>query len=412
VGKKRAAKPWKKIAIAAAVLLILAGAAAAIWNFYLRPDVEPASLDKMAFPLPDKPSIAVLPFDNMSNDPDQEYFSDGMTDDIITDLSKISGLIIISRNSTFALKGKKINIPDIAKELGVRYVLEGSVRRAGDMIRINAQLIDAKNDHHLWAERFDGKNDNIFELQDKITGRIVSALAVKLSDPEQQTIAEKGTDNIFAYEAYLKGMKFMRQFTPEDYVKAIENFKKAIELDKNYSDAYANLAYTYLTALYGGENFLEKIGKDFPTCRLLARHYVESDMKKPTSRSYQVLARMELWKRHFSSAVDYAQHAVAISPNDADALETLGFVMVYVDNPEAAIKYYKKSIMLDPLHKSTGGIGFAYFSMGNYEQAVIHIEKALKDYPKTYGIRGALASAYAHIGNEANARKTFKDFHT
>ena len=170
-------------------------AAVAIWRLYSRPTLPPrevASKEKMAFPLPDKPSIAVLPFVNMSDDPKQEYFSDGMTEDLITDLSKISGLLVIARNSTFTYKGKPVKVKQVAEELGVRYVLEGSVRRAGDEIRINAQLIDAMTGHHLWAERYDGKIDRIFALQDQINQKIVSALAVKLTGCEKELVGPEG----------------------------------------------------------------------------------------------------------------------------------------------------------------------------------------------------------------------------
>src|SRR4030043_857151 len=169
------------------------------------PKVEVASKEKMAFPLPDKPSIAVLPFVNMSEDPKQEYFSDGITDDIITDLSKISGLLVIARNSTFFYKGKAVKFKQVAEELGVRYVLEGSVRKSGDEIRINAQLIDAMTGRHLWAERYDGTMSKVFALQDQITRKIVSALEVKLSGGEKERIGQRGTDNIDAYNAALEG---------------------------------------------------------------------------------------------------------------------------------------------------------------------------------------------------------------
>ena len=374
--------------------------------------MTPASIDKMADPQPDKPSIAVLPFDNMSGDPEQEYFSDGMTDDIITDLSKISGLIVISRNSAFTYKGKDIKIPVIAKELGVKYVLEGSVRKAGKEVRINAQLIDAVSDHHIWADRFDGTNENIFDLQDRITGKIVSALSVKLSDPEQKVVADVGTHNYLAYDEYLKGMNHMGKFTPKDYADAIEHFKKAIEIDRNYSQAYANIAHIYLNALQGGKKFWDEMGVNFPTARLLARHYLELAMKNPTSTAYQGLARMELYKRNFSSAIDYAEKAVAMAPNDADALHLLGGIMVWTGNPEEGIRYVKRSIMLDPLHKSTGVIGLAYFTMGDYEQAVKYYEKEIRDYPEKKSAHGMLASAYALMGNDVKAKKNFKEFFT
>jgi TolB-like protein/Flp pilus assembly protein TadD len=410
--KESLEKKWHKIAISAAAVVVIA-VGLGVWQYSMRRSTEdPASVEKVAQQLPDIPSIAVLPFNNLSDDPEQEYFSDGMTDDIITDLSKVSGLMVISSSSTFTYKGKKIKIPVIAKELGVKYVLEGSIRRAGDEVRINAQLIDAVTDHHVWADRFDGKNENIFALQDKITERIVSALAVKLSASEQKVMADKGTDNIVAYDTFLKGMSHMRKFTPKDYVKAIEYFENAIELDPNYSEAYANLAYTYISALQGGKIFWDAIGKGYSHCRILARHNVEKAMTHPTSRGYQVMAIMELFKRNFEEAVDNAEHAISISPNDADALYTLGRMMVCVGKPEEAIKYYKRSIMLDPLHKSTGGIGVAYFTLGDYEQAVKYIEKHLKDFPKTYGVRGVLAAAYAFLGNDVKAKKAFEEFDT
>jgi TolB-like protein/class 3 adenylate cyclase len=410
--KESVGRRWRKIGYSVAAIVIVA-LALGVWQFYMRrPALEPASVEKIAHQLPDKPSIAVLPFNNLSDDPEQEYFSDGMTDDIITDLSKISGLMVISSSSTFTYKGKEIKIPVIAKELGVKYVLEGSIRRAGNDVRINAQLIDAATDHHVWADRFDGKNESIFALQDKITERIVSALAVKLSASEQKVMAKKGTNNIVAYDTFLKAMSHMRKFTPKDYVKAIEYFEQAIELDPNYSEAYANLAYTYISALQGGKIFWKEIGKGFSHCRILARHNVENAMKHPTSRSYQVMAIMELFKRNFEEAIDNAEHAVSISPNDADALSTLGRIMVCVGKPEESIKYYKRSIMLDPLHKSTGGIGIAYFTLGDYEQAIKYIQKHLKDYPKTFGIRGPLASAYALLGNDVRAKKAFEEFDT
>ena len=397
----------KKQAFVLGAILIIALVVLAIWNFYLR--FDPLSTE---YSLPDVPSIAVLPFNNLDKDPKYDYFCDGLTDDIITDLSKISGLMVISSNSTFTYKGKEIKIPVIAKELGVKYVLEGSIRRAGDEVRINAQLVDAVTDHHVWADRFDGKNESIFALQDKITERIVSALAVKLSASEQKVTTEKGTNNIVAYDTFLKGMSHLRKFTPKDYVKAIDYFEKAIKLDTNYSEAYANLAYTYLSALGMGKKFWDESGKNYPTARLLARHYVENAMKYPTSRGYQVMATLELFKRNFEEAIDNAEHAVSISPNDADALYTLGRIMVFVGKPEEGMKYYKRSIMLDPLHKTTDGIAFAYFTMGDYEQAVKYGEKAIKDYPENYRLRSLIAAAYAFLGNDVKAKKAFEEFYT
>ena len=216
------------------------------WHFYIRrPSVEPASVEKMAYPLPKKPSIAVLPFNNLSREPEQEYFCDGMTEDLITDLSKISGIFVIARNSTFAYKEKPAKIRQVAEELGVRYVLEGSVRKADKQIRINAQLIDAVTGHHLWADRYDGNLDNVFALQDKITQKIIGALAVKLTANEKKQISFRGTDNIDAYDALLQGWDYYLRSTPDAFRQAIPFFEKAVELDPNYGVAYAALALTY-----------------------------------------------------------------------------------------------------------------------------------------------------------------------
>jgi TolB-like protein/class 3 adenylate cyclase len=202
--KKAVGRTWRNVFIVVLAVLV-AGASVAVWHFYFRsPPMEVASVERMAFPLPDKPSIAVLPFANMSGDPKQEYFADGITDDLITDLSKIKGLFVIARNSMFTYKGKPVMVKQVAEELGVLYVLEGSVRRAGKQVRINAQLIDATTGGHLWAERYDGKMDDVFALQDRITRKIVGALAVKLTAGEEKQVARKETDSAEAYDAFLK----------------------------------------------------------------------------------------------------------------------------------------------------------------------------------------------------------------
>ncbi|MCK5487907.1 MAG: adenylate/guanylate cyclase domain-containing protein, partial [Desulfobacterales bacterium] len=225
--KKAVGKIWRNIALAIAVILVVAGAVV-IWNNYMsqsRPPVEAASVERMAFPLPDKPSIAVLPFVNMSEDAKQEYFSDGITEDLITDLSKISGLFVIARNSSFVYKGRSVKVREVAEELGVRYVLEGSVRRAGDQVRINAQLIDATTGGHLWAERYDGSLADVFALQDRVTRQIVSALAVNLTARERTLHARSETRVPEAYDAFLRGWAYYRRNTPEDYAEAVPYFE-------------------------------------------------------------------------------------------------------------------------------------------------------------------------------------------
>ncbi|MEE9297182.1 MAG: adenylate/guanylate cyclase domain-containing protein, partial [Phycisphaerae bacterium] len=229
------------VAAAAAVALVAAVGGVFWWQPWV-PGLDPASLDKMAFPLPDKPSIAVLPFTNMSEDPGQEYFADGMTEDLITDLSKISGLFVIARTSTFTYKGKSMKVREIAQELGVRYVLEGSVRLAGDRVRINAQLIDATTGGHLWADRYDGSLANIFSLQDKVTEKIVAALALKLTDSEQAQLRRKPTDNLEAYDYYLRAKQGAYSYDGEGFADALSLYEKAVALDPKFAEAYAGYA--------------------------------------------------------------------------------------------------------------------------------------------------------------------------
>src|SRR5210317_621189 len=240
IGEKRFLGRYsRRTAMAAIIALVLVAAGLVSWNMYLQQSkkVEPASVDKMAFPLPDKPSIAVLPFENMSGDPEQEYFSDGITEDLITDLSKISGLFVIARNSVFIYKGRPIKIAEVGRELGVRYVLEGSVRKANGSVRITAQLVDATTEGHLWAERYDRDLKDIFALQDEVTQKIVAALAVKLTEDEQERLVRKYTENMEAYDSFLQGMELIHHHTKEANVQARQMYKRAIDLDPKFAAA-------------------------------------------------------------------------------------------------------------------------------------------------------------------------------
>jgi len=241
----------RRVAIASilAAAIIIGGLVS--YNIYLHQSgrIEPIWMEKFASPISEKASIAVMPFDNMSNDPDQAYFGDGISEDLITDLSKISNLLVISRLSSFTYKGKNIKVQQIAEELGVRYVLEGSVRKAENRVRINAQLIDASSGHHLWADRYDGDMNDIFTLQDKITRKIISALALKLTASEQKALTDKGTDNLQAYDEFLKGWQGYRLLTKAGFAEAKIHLEKAVELDSEFARAYAALAVLYWKAI-------------------------------------------------------------------------------------------------------------------------------------------------------------------
>jgi TolB-like protein/class 3 adenylate cyclase len=316
--KKAVGKTWRNLVLAVAFTLVMAGAVV-IWNHYLSPSrrpVETASVERMAFPLPDKPSIAVLPFVNMSEDTQQEYFSDGITEDLITDLSKISGLFVIARNSVFTYKNKPVQIRQVAEELGVRYVLEGSVRRAADQVRINAQLIDATTGGHLWAERYDGKMEDVFALQDRITQKIVSALEVKLTAGEEKQIARKETDSTEAYEAFLQGWAHYWKDTRDDLVQAIPYLEQAVKIDPNYSRAYASLAASYWRIEWKWRYSLGLTGLTWPEALDKIKHYLQEAMKDPTPIAHLVASRMYTAEGRYQESIVEATRAIVLDAND------------------------------------------------------------------------------------------------
>jgi len=411
VAAEKKAKPrqWQRLALSLGVILIVIVAAIAVWRFYLRPTSPPreiASKEKMAFPLPDKPSIAVLPFVNMSKDPDQEYFSDGMTEDLITDLSKISGLLVIARNSTFTYKGKPVKVKQVAEELGVRYVLEGSVRRAGDEIRINAQLIDAMTGHHLWAERYDGTMGKIFALQDQITHKIVSALAVKLTGSEKELVSQKGTEKVAAYEEFLKGWVNYLRMTPDDLVKAVQSFKKATELDPNYGRAYAALALAYWHGGNVGSTLLKGLEVSWFESRFQARQYLKQAMKNPTSIAHLINSQYYLFRRQHEEAVSELERAIALDPNDPSCNAFMGAASYFIGKPKEAVGFINRAMRLDPHNPARylTNLGAAQFCMGNLEEAATLLGKGLRLNPELSGSFAFLAATYGLLGREQEAR--------
>jgi adenylate cyclase len=395
------------LAGAAAALVVAIGLA--VWNFYWRaPTIEPASKDKMAFPLPDKPSIAVLPFVNMSDDPQQEYFSDGMTEDLITDLSKISGLFVIARNSTFAYKGKQVKIRQVAEDLGVRYVLEGSVRRAGDQVRINAQLVDATTGQHLWAERYDGIMRDIFSLQDRINQRIVAALAVQLTEGEKTQVAQKWTMNPAAYDEYLRGREHTSRLTADEYNKAEVCYKRALALDPNFSQALAALASLYL--IRAQFRFVMKGWVVYGQRRLLAAQYLREAMKEPTPLAYRLSGDMDLLMRMHDAAISKIEKALSLDPNDPSIHGSLSWALCMAGRPAEAIESARRAMRLDPINpdRYLYNIGVAQFCLGNMEEAVAVLEKSLKVNPDQTIAAGPLAAAYAHLGRNEEARAAWE----
>ncbi|UCF81926.1 MAG: adenylate/guanylate cyclase domain-containing protein [Desulfobacteraceae bacterium] len=359
-----------------------------------------------ALKLPDKPSIAVLPFTNMSGDIEQDYFTDGMTEDLITDLSQISGLFVISRNSVFTYKGKAVKVEEVAKDLGVQYVLEGSVRRVSDQVRITAQLIDAKTGHHVWAERYDRDIKDIFALQDEVTGKIVKALAVNLVADEHSRLIKKGTDDLGAYDLVLRGTAQFRRHTKENNELAREMFEQAIQFDPNYTAAYAGLVWTRLMAWIYGWSHDPKLLED---ALELGKKAVSLDESSP--QGHVILGNVYLWKKRHEESIIEFEKAVSLNPNDADALSSLGGALVFSGLPEKALGYIEKAIRLNPNYPEyyIFNLGQAFFQLRMYEEAVMALRKSIIKNPNFMPAHYVLAACYAHLGKQEFARATAED---
>ena len=413
IGEKRfLGRISRSTAIAAIIILIIVAGGLAGWNFYLHQAkrIEIANVDKMAFPLPDKPSIAVLPFTNMSGDPEQEYFSDGITEDLITDLSKISELFVIARNSVFTYKGKSVKISQVAEELGVRYVLEGSVRRAEDRVRINAQLIDATTGGHLWAERYDGKMENIFVLQDKITQKIVAALKVTLTAVEEKQAASRETSNPAAYDAFLKGWAHYRRKTPEDFVKAVPYLDEAVERDPNYSRAYAALAAVYwegARSLWGKYLDMSKAEAE-----MMANIYLAEAMQEPTPLAHWIASDIQRAGRRYQEAITEATRAIALDANDPIGYYAMASALIWAGNPVDGAEFIKKAMRLDPHYPPDYlyFLGKAQFFMGRYDDALATLEEVKGRYPDYDWAFLYLAATYGHLGHKQQAKSAIKTF--
>ena len=315
-----------------------------VWKW--RPGDAPTAATAPAEPPePDRQSIAVLPFTNMSGDAEQEYFSDGITEDIITDLSKVAGLLVIARNSSFAYKGKNTDIRAVGRELGVRSVLEGSIRRAGNRVRITAQLIDAANGGHLWAERYHRDLTDIFAVQDEVTRHIVAALKVKLAPAEADHIAEAPTRNLEAHDLVLRARDFLtgRVTDRGSFEKVVVLFTRAIELDANYGEAYAGLA---MAQVLNYQNRWTDAANPLEEASRLAARAIATAAHSPYAHYAAAVAA--LWTRDLDRARQEAEIALALSPNFANGQGVRGLVEVYLGNPLAAVPFLERAIRLDP----------------------------------------------------------------
>ena len=351
--------------------------------------------DDREYKLPDRPSIAVLPFVNISGDPEQEYFSDGITEDLITDLSKVSGLFVIARNSVFTFKGMAVKVKELGKKLGVRYVLEGSVRKAGNRVRITAQLVDVSTEGHLWAERYDRNLNDIFSLQDEVTQKIVAALTVKLTEDEQGRLFQKDTNSLEAYNYNLRGLESIYRWTKESMAEARQMLEKSINLDPEYASAFSNLAKCHWADWANGwsqsPQSLEQAFK-------LSQRAIALDDSLTSARI--VLSDVYLWRRLHDKAIVVIERAVKLNPNCADAIEQQGEILIWAGRPQEGMELVRKAMRFNPIYPVwyLWNLGHAYFVADQHEEAVEILQKALIINPDFLPVHLVLVLIYAEKG--------------
>jgi adenylate cyclase len=357
---------------------------------------------RQEFTLPDKPSIAVLPFVNMSGDPEQEYFSDGISEEIITWLSKIPRLFVAARNSTFTFKGQSVKVREVGRELGVRYIMEGSVRKSGDRVRVTAQLIDVNTEQHVWADRYERELKDVFAIQDEITMNIIVALQVELTEGEQAALRARGTYNLEAYLKLLQARDYFNQFSKEGNILARQKYQEAIALAPEYASAYAGIASTYIVEPWHGwsESPAESLK--------LAMEYAQKclALDESLSDAHGALGLAYLVMRQWDKAVEECELAVSLNPNSADAIVFLAIVFRAVGRVEEALALLNKAVRLNPmppdfyLHE----FGSCYRLMGRYDEAIAILKRVLDRNPDYLNSRINLIATYVMSGIEEAAR--------
>ena len=380
-------------------LLCLSAAIAVWWHFPWRwnsPVRKAIPIEKAPHILAGKASIVVLPFQNLSGDPEQEYFSDGITNDLITDLSRFRDLFVIASNTAFTYKGKAVRIKDLGRELGVRYVLEGSVQRVGERVRVNAQLIEAQTEHHLWAERYNRKLKDLLAVQDEIIKTIVVKLAIKIGETERTRALKKETGSLEAYDYKLRGMEFLLRRERAPNRQARRMFEKAIELDPRYASAYLGLSRTYLQEFYYGWT-------EFPDQVLQKAHDLAQkalSIDNSLAGAHAVLGEVYNRRQQDVLAVGELNRAIELNPNDTDSYSLLGMVMLYQGRADEAAHLLETSMRFDP-HTTPGtsmNLGLAYYLKGSYEEAINLLQRGVARRADFVGTHIALAAAYAQAG--------------
>ncbi|KWV53712.1 guanylyl cyclase [Rhizobium altiplani] len=353
--------------------------------------------------LPPELSIAVLPFVNMSGDGEQEYFADGISEDIITALSKLSQLFVIARNSSFTFKGRSVNVQEVGRNLNVRYVLEGSVRKSGNKVRITAQLIDATTGGHQWAERFDRDLSDIFAVQDDVTQQIVGALELKLTAGDQQRLAAEQTQNLEAYDCFLRGREHMWRLTREQNIEGQQLLQRAIDLDPNFAPAHAFLAVAQALAYVN--QWSQSPSTSLQQSIVSATQAVALDDRYPYA--HWALGVTNLYLRRLDVAIREAERVIALAPNLAEGHESLGNALHYAGRSDEALVCFERAVALNPYYPDIF-LHFhaqAMFQLGRYEEAVAFLKRRLVRNPGTDISRVLLAASYGHLGRFAEARE-------
>jgi len=364
------------------------------------------SQPRPALSLPEKPSIAVLPFTNLSGDPKEDYFSDGITEDIITELSRFSELFVIARNSSFTYKGKAVDVRQVGRELGVRYVLEGSIRRAGDRVRITAQLIDAATGAHRWAERYDRELKDVFAVQDEVARKIVTILAAHIIKAETARVLLKPPATWEAYDYYLQAAAVFNTFLSTREAKAIHTVRdllqRCISKDAHYSRAYALLSYSYLVLAINpvDENFLKDAV--FSSARRYATKALQLDPYSPYAHAQ--LGNVLTWQRQHDEAIAAFERAIALNPNFSD--RRFGEALIFAGEFERAIDVIEGHMRLNPFYppSAPGFLGFAYYMLQRYPEAVMRLRECISRAPRFLLARSALAATYARMDQLGEAR--------
>jgi adenylate cyclase len=404
IGEKRFLGRFsRKTAMAAIIVLLVFAGGLVGWNIYLQQSkkIEPASVEKMAFPLPDKPSIAVLPFENLSDDPAKDQIVDGITGNIITLLSKVPELFVISRNSTFAYKGKPVKVQQVAENLGVQYVLEGSVQRSGDQVRITAQLVDALEGHHLWAERYDREFKDVFAIQDEVALNVISVLQILLSEGEEARVARSGTRIVKAWELYLQGLVEFRRYSKEGEAKARELFQQALTLDPDYVDAWVQLGWTHWIDVRFG--FGDSRDNSLRAAEEAAARALSVD--NTDSFVYSLLNSIHLIKGEHDKAIEMGEKALTLNPNNSGNAARLAWIMFASGRPEEALELIRQAMRLDPNYPLWFLMPMeeAYRLTGRYDEAIETIKEELRRLDHFF-TRTRLALYYAQSSRDEEAR--------